>query len=310
MTHPRLGEVGSLVRGGAALAPFRGADAASWRVIPGGAVNLRVAVETRHGALVRRWFLRLAGAAGSQLGAALSREAAAHGLAAAAGLAPPLVDVDIHQRTLVTAWVEGRAWTWRRARTPQALRQFATLASALHALPVPAGLGYTVPATAARALLEGDAAAQAPNAARLVRAALAAADAREPAGSATPRRVLAHFDAHAGNLLEDATGRLWLVDFEYAAAGVPVDDLAGFATAHDLAPDARRRLLEAYAAAHGPGAGTPGAAELELACVRADALWLAWTVAVHGAAWQAVPRARRVATRLARAGVGPAPAVS
>lgn len=310
MTHPRLGEVEALVRGASALAPFRGAEAASWRVIPGGAVNLRVAVETQHGGAVRRWFLRLAGAAGPPLGAALGREAAAHGVAAAAGLAPPLADVNVQQRTLVTAWVEGTAWTWRRARTPQALDKFAALAAALHALPLPAGLAHTVPAAAALALLDGAAAEQAPNAVRLVRAALAAAAKCEPAAGARPPRVLAHFDAHAGNLLEDTAGRLWLVDFEYAAAGAPVDDLAGFATAHDLAPAARQRLLASYRAARSPGAEAPDAAGLDLACVRADALWLAWTVAVHGADWQQVPRARRVAARLARAGGGTAPAVS
>lgn len=310
MKHPRLGEVEALVRGATALAPFRGADAASWRVIPGGAVNLRVAVETRHGTQERRWFLRLAGAAGPQLGAALHREAAAHGAAAAAGLAPPLVDVNIQHHTLVTAWVDGRPWTWRRARTAQAVQKFAALAAALHALPVPAGLRHTVPAAAALALLAGDAAARAPNAVRLVRTALAAAAAQEGAGTATPPSVLAHFDAHAGNLLEDSHGRLWLVDFEYAAAGAPVDDLAGFATAHDLNPEGRQRLLAAYRTAPASGASPPGAAALDLACVRADALWLAWTVAVHGAAWQQVPRARRVAARLARAGGGAAPAVS
>lgn len=310
MRHPRLGEVEALVRGAAALAPFRGADAATWRVIPGGAVNLRLAVETVHGQSTRRWFLRLAGAAGPELGAALHREAAVHGLAAAAGLAPALVDVDIHHRTLVTAWVDGTPWTWRRARKPQAVRQFATLAAALHALPLPADLGHTVPAAAAAALLDGAAAVQAPNAVMIVRAALAAADALEPAGTATSPRVLVHFDTHAGNLLEDTTGRLWLLDFEYAAAGAPVDDLAAFATAHDLSPVARRELLRAYAAAQASSAAAPTVDGLDLACVRADALWLAWTVAVHGAGWLRVPRARRVAARLSRAGGGPAPAVS
>lgn len=57
--------------------------------------------------------------------------------------------------------------------------------------------------------------------------------------------VYGHHDLLPGNFLDDGE-RLWLIDFEYAAFGTPMFDLAGAAGNADMAPDEETALLVAY----------------------------------------------------------------
>jgi Ser/Thr protein kinase RdoA (MazF antagonist) len=57
-------------------------------------------------------------------------------------------------------------------------------------------------------------------------------------------RSLCHNDLVAANVLD--TGRLWLIDFEYASAGSPIVDLASFAAMNGLDQQQQERLLTAY----------------------------------------------------------------
>ena len=309
--HPRLEELRAWLAGSELPPALAEARNLRWRWLAGGAVNLRVRVTGETPAGERHWFVRFAGHDSAALGAQLGTEALAHRAAAAAGLAPHLVHIDAALGVLVSDWWPGRPWRWRQAR--RGLEAFAALAARLHALPVPAGLPTLHPATAVRQLLaelsplqETDTLQQAAHRAMLKALECAATsvttkanDAAATTGSsasALSTPALVHSDPHAGNILQAVDGSLRLVDFEYAGAGAPVHDLAVFATSHDLTGQQRHALLAAYAAA---GGDTVSQQELQLACGVADALWLAWTLRVHGAAWPQVPRARRVAARLA-----------
>ena len=57
--------------------------------------------------------------------------------------------------------------------------------------------------------------------------------------------VFGHHDLLPGNFLDDGE-RLWLIDFEYAAFGTPMFDLAGAAGNAGMAPDEEMSLLLAY----------------------------------------------------------------
>lgn len=305
--HPRLEEFRAWLAGPGLPAPLQQATALRWRVLPGPAVNLRLRVSGATPSGEQHWFVRFASSGNAALGAHLAPEALAHAAAAAAGLAPALIHADAARGVLVSEWWPGQPWRWRQAR--RGVNAFAALAVRLHSLPVPAGLPVLDPVKATRQLLaelcwpETSSSSLDRAALRAMRSALERAAPEGTAlgeytgpGTTATAFVLVHSDPHAGNLLQAADGALRLVDFEYAGAGRPVHDLAVFATSHDLSGQQREGLLAAYAAA---GGCTVTPAELTQACGIADALWLAWTVRVHGTSWVDVPRARRVAARLA-----------
>ncbi len=293
MNHPRLGEVLPLLLGPEALPPFRGAHEVRWRIISGGAVNLRLRVQARTTHGPQAWFMRLAGADSAALGANASSEALAHAAAASAGLAPELVYTDTVRGLLVTRWWPGRPWTWRQAR--HGLPAYAALAAGLHALPVPIELAIVDLVQATRHLLAD---LQQPTTAHTAdRLHRLVDDAEHRLGEAAADvSSIVHSDPHGGNVLCSTSGALRFVDFEYAGRGNPVHDLAMFVTSHDLNRDQCLALLEAYNT-HRPA---PTLLHLQTACQLADTLWLAWTLQVQGgAALEQMPRARRVWTRLA-----------
>jgi thiamine kinase-like enzyme len=58
--------------------------------------------------------------------------------------------------------------------------------------------------------------------------------------------VYGHHDLLPGNFLEDAEGRLWLIDFEYAGFGTAMFDLAGAASNSGMDEAQSQALLAAY----------------------------------------------------------------
>jgi len=193
-----------------------------------------------------QWVLRLP-AAGADALLDLATEADVMRAAAAAGLAPEVVAVDVDAGILLTDYrAAARAWSAADAREARNVERAATLLRALHALDI------DVPAFAAERI------------ARRYLSALAAAvgagrtsfDAREQAwvdellertrqfDAAHPPTALCHNDLVAANVLDD--GRLVLVDFEYAVRAAPVLDLAGLAAMNDYGARERRELLAAY----------------------------------------------------------------
>ncbi len=84
--------------------------------------------------------------------------------------------------------------------------------------------------------------------------------------------VFGHHDLLPGNILQDAD-RLWLIDFEYAAFGTGMFDLAGAAGNAGMTPDQEARLLAAYFG-QPPGAGIARSfAAMKAAALMREAMW-------------------------------------
>lgn len=167
-----------------------------------------------------------------------------HARAARAGIAPAPVGFDAEAGALVTGFVEGAAaLSGERVREPAVIRRVARLLDTLHGVSArglpPFGAErharrYVDTVRRARGLDEADRAL----ASELVELG-AEVDALE--GTA----VLCHADLVASNVLD--SGRLWLIDFEYAAAADPVLDLASLAAMNRFDAAERRMLRDAYA---------------------------------------------------------------
>jgi len=84
--------------------------------------------------------------------------------------------------------------------------------------------------------------------------------------------VFGHHDLLPGNFLEEGA-RLWLIDFEYAAFGTGMFDLAGAAGNGGLDPDGEAALLEGYfGLAPGPAVLRSFAA-MKCAALMREAMW-------------------------------------
>lgn len=83
--------------------------------------------------------------------------------------------------------------------------------------------------------------------------------------------VPSHIDPTPPNFIR-GEGRLWLIDWEYAAMAEPAWDLAGFATEAELDAQATAALLEAY----GRAADAPALARIALWRLALDLLAAAW----------------------------------
>lgn len=167
----------------------------------------------------------------AELGVDMRAEVAAQRLAAQHGLAPPVLGFDPAAGVMRMPWVEGVAleqdWP-RRASRRAAMRDTlerlrAVPATGLTPLDLPARVLLLHGRLAARDAVRASAHASA------VEAALAAWRAASPvtlsaAGSAAP--CLVHGDLTSGNILMREDGSLVLLDWEYAHAGGPWDDLA------------------------------------------------------------------------------------
>ncbi|MBN1238649.1 MAG: phosphotransferase family protein [Gammaproteobacteria bacterium] len=158
------------------------------------------------------------------------------------GLTPRVVGCDEEAGLLITDYRAGaEALTPEAARRPDNVRRIAQLLKALHGLRVP--LRSFAPREFAALYIAdlGGRGSLRRNDRPLVDALAVLADAY---CARHPGDALCHNDLAASNILED--GRLWLVDFEYAAAAAPILDLANLAAMNDYGSDLRRELTEAY----------------------------------------------------------------
>ncbi len=188
------------------------------------------------------WFLRLARPGTEQLGADHVNECRVLECAAAAGFAPSVLRCDPAARVLVTRWVAGPE-PMATSRRGISTRAMAGLLARLHATAAPGDLqrvDFAARAGVLAAMLRDAGPLQ--DLAGRVFASLAA----------TPvQTVLCHNDLNRENLVCDASGRWWLVDWEYAGCGDPAFDLASFASQHEFGPDALAALTNEYRAAGG-----------------------------------------------------------
>ena len=196
-------------------------DTARVAALAGGTVNRSFVVETPAG----RYFLRLHEDVGLALGADHGREAQLQAAAAAAGLAPPLVYADPGHRFAISEFLAGRVWNPADFADPAQLRKLGATLRRVHQVLPPVAPPFDL-----SALLEGFVGrialaepAEHPALEGLLERAAASARAT---GSENREKTLFHSDPHHSNLIELEAGHLQLVDWEYAAVGDPLFDLA------------------------------------------------------------------------------------
>lgn len=230
----------------------------------------------------RDWVVRLAGGDEARLGLDRAAEARLIGIVAAAGFGPQVVSVRPDDGVLVTAYLPAPDLDAATARSPAFAGGLARRVRALHALPVDAGaeplrLG---------ALLHHYLELEAPGDAPVPRTVLARLVDRRLAEYVPLGPALCHHDLHRANIRWREP--LQFIDWEYAAWGDPVLDLAGYASYEDLDAPARAALLAGYGALPGLDAGSLDRARLLFDVLRA--LWLD-----AAAAWDTVAPASRAA---------------
>lgn len=224
-------------------------------------------------------------------------ELRAHRLAAAHGFAPELLLDDREARVIAMEHVPGPVWSRELAASPAGAARLGEWLGRLHDIVPPAGLRRVDFAAVlddyCRRLGSG------PVASSLAQQAPGIARAWQPAG----RAVFCHNDLHHLNLIE-GPGRLLAIDWEYAGAGEPVLDLAGYVAYHELAPPAIESLVAAYATWQ----PRPAMESLLRARWLFEAVWWAWLELMRRTAAaeadQAAATRRRLEARLEQAAPG------
>jgi thiamine kinase len=205
-----------------ALAQVPGAAAAGEvdvQALAGGTTNATFRVRTRQGAFV----VRLHEPCAVALGVDRRREAVLQAAAADAGLASRVLAADPEGRYLVTEFLDGAPWQAVDMDNESRLGALAQTLLELHAVPAPA-----VPARDLRALLEHHvaqiAAQDAPAAPELLPQLHRARDILARQADAARPACIVHGDLTHSNLIGPDRPRL--IDWEYAAVGDPLADLA------------------------------------------------------------------------------------
>ncbi len=204
----------------------------------GGGGNTSLRLRGAHDDVV----VRLAGAS-SELGANRESERVIAMAAAAAGLAPEVLLSRPAQGLLVTRHVLADVLPPSHWALPETVARMGDWFARLHRLPLQAEMAAVDLAGRASDVLQFLPAAEAATLADK----LVDARARMPTASC---RVPCHHDLHAGNLCA-VEGRILAIDWEYAGAGDPAADLAGYACYHDLEDEATAALISAYGNAGG-----------------------------------------------------------
>jgi aminoglycoside phosphotransferase (APT) family kinase protein len=194
-------------------------------------VNCNLLIDTRAG----RFVLRQRIWEGPRPGADSLRELACHRTAAAAGVAPAVLDAAADGSWILMDYVEGWMWTPPRLQAPEGLRTLGACLERLHATTPAPGLATFHPVSIAtgqaHAILERDPAAAEQVGTLVARTQQLAVDCA--AFAVTP--VTTHGDLDASNLIGPVP---MLVDWEYAQLADPVYDLACLAIYY---PGLRRR---------------------------------------------------------------------
>ena len=182
-------------------------------------VNRNLRIDTRAGRFVLRQRIR----EGPRPGADSLREVACHRAAAAAGVAPAVLDAAPDGGWILMDYIEGGTWTPMQLQSAEGLRILGARLQRLHAITPPKDVAAFDPGSIAtgqaRAILERDPAAAAQVDTLVARTQQLAVDCA--AFAATP--AMTHGDLNAGNLVGPVP---MLVDWEYAQLADPVYDLA------------------------------------------------------------------------------------
>lgn len=209
--------------------------------------------------------VRIGAAHSRALGVNRGDELLAQRTAAAQGLAPQVLWHDAAAGLLVTEFVAGQGWSWQAAGRPDSARRCGEWLRRLHGLAVPAGIASVDFGERALQL-----AGSLPPGFRPERLLEGAIRQRRRLGDAGAS-VLCHHDLHHLNIVDTGL-RLVVLDWEYAGAGMPLMDLAGYLAYHDLDEAAMAALLTAYAG----GGPWPCADRLAAARWLFEFVWLLW----------------------------------
>lgn len=264
--------------------------AALRRVWPGSATTETAQIRALGGGSEPRTFLAAAGSLRYVLRLPLATlpplldlatEARAMRAAAAAGLAPAVVAVDLDAGLLLTEYHAAETMS-ELVRRPLVRARILRALQALHRLDVDLPV-YAVARIAASYLAELE---------RSGACALAEerrwADELVTLGrhfdAAYPPTAFCHNDLAAANILANGAAARF-IDFEYAGRGTPLLDLASFAGMNGLAENERRLLLDEY---YGRTAAAPALRDLD------SAIRMLWLLAYFWArvAEQRAPRAQ------------------
>lgn len=182
-----------------------------------------------------RYVLRVDLPLAARLGLDRRAEARVLQAACAGGVGPePVAWRTQAPAVLLTRYLPGRAWCRADLDDQRRLEQLAALLRRTHAIAVP-GRPLDLAAAASRyARLAGGGRALASEVGRLL------VRAHDP----STRSALCHRDPIAGNVV--GLRHPMLIDWEYAAAGDPLFDLAVVVEHHQLSRHARNRFLAAY----------------------------------------------------------------
>lgn len=207
----------------------------------GGLTNRSFLVGTAQG----RFVVRLGTDADALLAIDRRSEAAAQRLAAAAGIAPRVIDADESTGLLITGYVVGRAWDDGDFSTPGQVERLGAQLAQLHALDTRpaarlASLDTLVAARGYVARITSEAPGESADLARLLGQAAAL---HVASGADARRATLVHSDLHGSNIIEG--DGLWLIDWEYAALADPLQDVASVLACYPQAMPHAARLLGA-----------------------------------------------------------------
>ena len=203
----------------------------------------------------------------------------AHEAAAKCQLAPQVVYSDPGAGVIVSQWIDAPAGGAALFESAEGLVRIGEILRRLHEVPLPAGLRVVDAKAVAEAYLADPRVGSGP-VPRAQYVHMLAACTASPAG-VTHR--FCHNDMHGGNVLD--SGRLWLLDWEYAGAGDPRFDLAGVVAYHDLDLHATESLLRGY--------GQYSASELDPWVFLFDIVRSLWMDVAD--AWFTLPEPRRTA---------------
>ena len=216
-----------------------------------------------------RFVVRLDKAEAVALGLNRENERTVSAAIAAAGLAPDYLHFDVAAGVSLRPFIDGRTLRRDDLLDPATLARLATVLRRLHRLP-PVGTRFD-PAAAARRYAAQLGTLRASELARRVEDAVAATQ-RHPAQPA-----LCHNDLVAENMLGTAEQGILLIDWEYAAVGDPLFDLAVVARHHDLGERLSLDFLTAYLQV---SATEAEAQRFALQCSLYDALLELWNLRV------------------------------
>jgi len=188
--------------------------------------------------------LRVAGAHGALLGIDRQAERQALDRAVGSGLGPEVTAFLLPEGHQVTRFIHGRTFPWDRAPSADDALRMVAAAREIHGFPA-SGAAYSSFRSVERYLRSTqEAGGTLPADIGALHERAGAAEARSDA-RADPSRYC-HNDLSLGNFVEDDSGRLRVLDWEYAGVGDPFFDLATLVVGHGHDADAEQALLAAY----------------------------------------------------------------